>query len=557
MEYVFVSYSHEDSDFVKVLKHELEAKGFEIWIDDERLSVGDDWREGIDEAIKRSFALIVVMSPDAKASEYVTYEWAYAWGRGIGIIPILLKETRLHPRLESLQYLEFTSRKNRPWDDLVDKLEQLDSNIVQKTIRVSRNAPQDVKRAVNALDSWNPQERITALLQLSEMDNSYAFQAIVSTYNHHPRDDVKIYALWYLGSRMHIEGVENNLMQIARFGIKTDGSIHNAAIRKFVRQDFSEDDFIGLQRNRLTGLDELVTRDKWLSITNMHLSPNDRKIDTQRSTEVFIRTSAMRLLSNYKSDSLVSLFHELANDEIVEVREAAVEYIVEHHNDESIELLLKIINRRRDNSLRVRAIQSLAKLKPDLIIQLLSTHSNDDDAIITTIVNNISNTTVNDEVLKLLDSQSFLVRIETIKLFGKTKYEPAIEVLINKLHSDVDLDMSITIVKSLAMIDTEQSTNALIDCLLYTQQFEVKLSERYGMDILDDRRLRHAVGEQIIACTNIDISRLVDGLGISQSDKPYWWWYVEDTIIYVLETLGTSASLEAVTKWRKKQSKGN
>ncbi len=60
------------------------------------------------------------MSPEARSSEYVTYEWAFAYGIGLKIIPILYKDTKLHPRLEALQYLDFTSRTSRPWDALIE-----------------------------------------------------------------------------------------------------------------------------------------------------------------------------------------------------------------------------------------------------------------------------------------------------------------------------------------------------------------------------------------------------------------------------------------------------
>jgi len=63
-------------------------------------------------------ALIAVMSVEARASGYVTYEWALAWGAGVRIIPIMLKETPLHSRLATLQYLDFTKRTARPWDRL-------------------------------------------------------------------------------------------------------------------------------------------------------------------------------------------------------------------------------------------------------------------------------------------------------------------------------------------------------------------------------------------------------------------------------------------------------
>ena len=69
--------------------------------------------------------MIAIMTPDARKSEYVTYEWAFAWGKGKPIFPIMLKQTQLHPRLESLQYLDFTNRTTRPWDKLISSIKEL------------------------------------------------------------------------------------------------------------------------------------------------------------------------------------------------------------------------------------------------------------------------------------------------------------------------------------------------------------------------------------------------------------------------------------------------
>ncbi|MBA2681776.1 MAG: TIR domain-containing protein [Ktedonobacteraceae bacterium] len=120
--HVFISYKHEDSDFAENLIHRVENAGFKTWVDSDKLAAGEDWRTGIDESIRNAFALIVIMTPEAKASEYVTYEWAFAWGAGVKVIPILHKSTQLHPRLEALQHLDFTSRTNRPWDKLFNVL---------------------------------------------------------------------------------------------------------------------------------------------------------------------------------------------------------------------------------------------------------------------------------------------------------------------------------------------------------------------------------------------------------------------------------------------------
>jgi len=122
MTQIFISYKHDDGDFAELLKGKIERAGFNAWLD-ENIQAGEEWREMIDLAIRDSAAVVVIMTPDARGSEYVTYEWAYALGLGVPVIPVLLKDTNpLHPRLEVLQYLDFTRRRNRPWDDLIDRL---------------------------------------------------------------------------------------------------------------------------------------------------------------------------------------------------------------------------------------------------------------------------------------------------------------------------------------------------------------------------------------------------------------------------------------------------
>ena len=120
----FISHSKEDGDFAENLKFKLEKEGFLGWIDTDVLEAGADWRQGIDDAILGSSAVILVLSPEAKKSEYVTYEWAFALGSGLKIVPLMLKETPIHPRLEIFQYLDFTNRRARPWPRLLSLLHE-------------------------------------------------------------------------------------------------------------------------------------------------------------------------------------------------------------------------------------------------------------------------------------------------------------------------------------------------------------------------------------------------------------------------------------------------
>lgn len=124
MDHVFISYSHTDRDFVELLRLRLEQAGFVVWLDSD-IPPGADWRTAIDAAIRESFVLIVILSPAASASPPVTYEWSFAWGIGVHVIPIMYRSTPLHPRLESLRCLDFTHPTNLPWGALFQRLRDL------------------------------------------------------------------------------------------------------------------------------------------------------------------------------------------------------------------------------------------------------------------------------------------------------------------------------------------------------------------------------------------------------------------------------------------------
>lgn len=119
---IFISYAHVDGDFAEILRMKLTDASYDIWIDRAGLKAGNDWRQGIEDAIKNSSALLLIMSPESITSPYVTFEWAFAYGVGVQIIPILYRPCDLHPKLESWQYLDFTHRIHRPWDVLIERL---------------------------------------------------------------------------------------------------------------------------------------------------------------------------------------------------------------------------------------------------------------------------------------------------------------------------------------------------------------------------------------------------------------------------------------------------
>ncbi|RYX80788.1 TIR domain-containing protein [bacterium] len=197
MPHVFISYNQEEADFAGLLMMRLESAGFETWLDKNRLRGGNDWSQEIDQGILEAFALVVVMSPTAKASEYVTFEWSFALGAGIPVIPILRKPTDLHPRLNRLQYLKFTH--DQPWEKLINELSDLQKG-KNSGFQIPKDAPPYIRHSVDALDNANRADREAAIDSLADTDLPIATEALVFALAH-PLRDVRFAASLALGTK--------------------------------------------------------------------------------------------------------------------------------------------------------------------------------------------------------------------------------------------------------------------------------------------------------------------------------------------------------------------
>jgi hypothetical protein len=99
---VFVSYSRRDFYAAEALTSVLAASGrVRPWLDVENLRPGTDWETAINGAIDSADAVVVVASPDAMASRWVTEEWQRALRAGKQVHVALVRKTGLPPELAS------------------------------------------------------------------------------------------------------------------------------------------------------------------------------------------------------------------------------------------------------------------------------------------------------------------------------------------------------------------------------------------------------------------------------------------------------------------------
>lgn len=181
---VFVSYSSKDASFIQTLKEKLKDAGFDVWIDKELLMPSQNWRDEIDNAIKASFALIVVLTHNGFESKYVTYEWAYALGLGKPIIPILLEATDVHERLEIIQYIDYSDHFSIDWNKLIQTLQKI---LLQQEDTVG-NIPPFIRACISAFESYDPENRRKAIEGLKLSSHSAALEALIQGTEHHLED---------------------------------------------------------------------------------------------------------------------------------------------------------------------------------------------------------------------------------------------------------------------------------------------------------------------------------------------------------------------------------
>ncbi len=89
---VFVSYSHNDSEFAKKLIADLQRAGHAVWIDVSTLKGGDVWIRAIAEGIINSYAFVVIATKPALESPWVQDEITWAKQRSKRMISVLLED---------------------------------------------------------------------------------------------------------------------------------------------------------------------------------------------------------------------------------------------------------------------------------------------------------------------------------------------------------------------------------------------------------------------------------------------------------------------------------
>ena len=106
MTQVFISYSRKDISFIETLVADLKNAGLDVWYDVSHIAGGARWRSEIENALRNSQYVLVVLSPDSIVSEWVEREFLFSSNLRRKIIPVMYRFCELPLNYVDLNYID-------------------------------------------------------------------------------------------------------------------------------------------------------------------------------------------------------------------------------------------------------------------------------------------------------------------------------------------------------------------------------------------------------------------------------------------------------------------
>lgn len=164
--HVFISYSRRDDVVMRRIVKHLRGQGIRAWVDNEKLIPGTPiWEVEIEKAIRGAFALVVILSPDSKSSEWVRREVTLADQFRKRVFPVLVGENNADSipiRLITRQFVDIRTNEAEGLRSLsaaissyVDELEYLEE------VPISSEHGETAKVIQAALESHTPHPNVT------------------------------------------------------------------------------------------------------------------------------------------------------------------------------------------------------------------------------------------------------------------------------------------------------------------------------------------------------------------------------------------------------------
>lgn len=123
----FLSHSSNDKPFIRQLAADLKANGIEVWLDEQRIRVGDSIPEMIAQGLASSDYFLIAISRASTASEWVKKELnnalvAEVQRRHVHILPVKLDDSQMPSIISDKKYADFSKSYKRGLEELLDAM---------------------------------------------------------------------------------------------------------------------------------------------------------------------------------------------------------------------------------------------------------------------------------------------------------------------------------------------------------------------------------------------------------------------------------------------------
>ncbi|MGJ3238694.1 MAG: toll/interleukin-1 receptor domain-containing protein [Anaerolineae bacterium] len=142
--HAFLSYSHADAHIMRRVREELSSAGLSIWSDEQLVPGTLSWKNAIEDAIQNALTLVVLLSPDAKHSDWIEKEIDYARACEVTIVPVLVRgeaEISAVPfELINVQRIDLRQHYDHGMQQLITTLENAGS-VAQPSLSAHTSPP--------------------------------------------------------------------------------------------------------------------------------------------------------------------------------------------------------------------------------------------------------------------------------------------------------------------------------------------------------------------------------------------------------------------------------
>ena len=127
---IFISHSSKDKVFVRKLANDLKIIGHDVWLDEWEIKVGECIVSKIEEGIKNSEYVIIVLSESSVNSGWVEKEWKSKYWDEIShsrilVLPAIIEECEIPELLKTKKYADFTKNYSIPFFELNKSIQPL------------------------------------------------------------------------------------------------------------------------------------------------------------------------------------------------------------------------------------------------------------------------------------------------------------------------------------------------------------------------------------------------------------------------------------------------